>query len=98
MNKKKTSNKINSEKYYLINHRPLIQIRFDSNYNLIKEYIENNNIVLNNLCNYHSNIKNLYSLIRNCPLDLLQKYSNKITNINNNNLDPRYNFTTILWL
>ena len=86
--KLKKGNKTNSEKYYLINHKSFTQIRIDSKYKLIKDAIENNKIDLNNICKDKNNMKNLYSLIINCPLDLLKDYYNIKININKNALDP----------
>ena len=77
-----------NERYYILNHKSLEEIRIYSNYKFIKEDIKNNKIDLNNLCIDNNNIKNLYSLIKKCPIDLLQKYSNKIIKIKIGTFEP----------
>ena len=85
--KLKIGNKTNSQKYYLINHKTLTQIRIDSEFKLLKEDIFNK-IDLNIICNDNNNNKNLYSLLKICPLNLLKKYSNKIIKTKKDELAP----------
>ena len=85
--KLKIGNKTNSQKYYLINRKTLTQIRIDSEFKLLKEDIFNK-IDLNIICNDNNNNKNLYSLLKICPLNLLKKYSNKIIKTKKDELAP----------
>ena len=66
------------DKYYLINSKFMNEIKSESNYNEIYNCLEKN---INNIyIDEEANKKNIYFMIKNLPIDLLEKYENKKIN------------------
>ena len=93
----KQYNIFNYEKYYLINHNLLENIKKDVDYNIFNEYLDKHYANLNNI--EKINKENILSLISILSPELLNKYSKKEINkdiYKNNNIEPNeisFNYT-----
>jgi len=69
-------------KYYLVNSKFMNEIKNESNFSEIYKCLEKN---INNIYIDEADIKkNIYFMIKNLPIDLLEKYENKKINSENN--------------
>ena len=83
------NNNFNFEKYYLINHNLLNNIKKDIDYDSLNEYLDKNISNINNLEN--NNKENIFFLISILSPELLNKYKNNDFNQNiyiNNSIEP----------
>ena len=86
--KKKATISINQcEKYYLVNSKFMNEIKIDNNFREIYNCLEKN---INNIyIEEKANKKNLYFLIKNLPLNLLEEFGN-------NKISKEYNIDDIM--
>ena len=76
--RKKTTSMILFKKYYIVNSKFLNEIKSESNFSEIYNCLEKN---INNIYfDENTNKKNLYFMIKNLPIDLLEGFSDKKLN------------------
>ena len=85
---KKTTSMIIYKKYYIVNSKFLNEIKMASNFNEIYNCLEKN--IYNIYFDEKTNEKNLYFMIKNLPIGLLEEYTDKKLNheFNADDIEP----------
>ena len=82
------------EKVYLVNNKPLLEIKIDLDYKIIKEEFENNENIKKILENQFKNDIDINKIISLLPQNYKTKYKNKKISSQNNNINIEPNMLT----